>query len=182
LDIAPLQQMTQKVIESDVHLFNLQPAILYHLDIRKNKGVRGDRWFSAKNPCAEVSDLLTVRYVLGENGALAPPGAAIYYYLKKKSPNPVEIKIFDRRDGQLIRRLEGAAEKGVNRVIWDLRKSSTFLSPTEGGNDAARLRESGLSERPGFLVEPGEFRVVLVTAGKHLEHPLRVESDEYLKF
>lgn len=182
LDIAPLQQMTQEVIEADVYLFNIQPAILYHLDIRKNKGVRGDRWFSAKNPYAEVSDLLTVRYVLGENGALAPPGAAIYYYLKEKSRTPVEIKIFDPKGDQLIRRLEGPAEKGLNRVIWDLRKSSTVFSPTDGGNDAVRLRESGLSERPGSLVEPGEFRVMFLTAGKHLERPLRVDPDEYLKF
>lgn len=182
LDISPLQQMTQKIIESDVHLFNIQPAILYHLDIRKNKGVRGDRWFSAKNPYAEVSDLLTVRYVLGENGALAPPGAAIYYYLKEKSHIPVEIKIFDRSDGQLIRRLEGPAEKGINRVIWDLRKSSTVFSPTGGGNDAVRLKETGLSKRPGSLVEPGEYRVVFTAEENKLERMLLLESDENLKF
>ncbi len=182
LDISPLQQMTQDVLNAAFHLFNIQPAILYHLDITKNKGVRGARWFTAKNPYAKVSDLLTIRYVLGENGALAPPGAVIYYYLKEKSQDPLEINICDSKGAQIIRKLKGPAEKGLNHVIWDLRISSSALTPTDGGNDAVRLSESGLDERPGPLVNPGIYRVVLVFEGKNFEGILRVESDDFLEF
>jgi photosystem II stability/assembly factor-like uncharacterized protein len=182
LDIAPLQEMTQGIINKDAYLFPIQPATLYHLDITKNKGVRGARWFSAKNPYAEASDLLTVRYVLGENGALAPPAAAIYYHLKKRSQSSPEIHIFDEKGENLIRILKGPAEKGLHRVLWDLRKSGTALSPTDGGNDAVRLRERGLNERPGPLVNPGKYRVKLKIEGNILEQTVQVKPDKNLNF
>jgi len=182
LDIAPLQEITQEVVNADAYLFKIQPAILFNLDTTKNKGVRGARWFSAKNPYAGASDLLTIRYVLGENGALAPPGAAIYYYLKARSQDPVEINIFDSKGAQILRRLKGPAEKGLNHVIWDLRKSSSALTSTDGGNDAFRLNESGLEERPGPLVKPGVYRVVFVFEGKNLERTFQVKSDDFLEF
>lgn len=182
MDIAPLQQMTQDILDTDAHLFQIQPSILYHLDITKNKGVRGARWFSAENPHAEASDLLTVRYVLGENGALAPPGAVIYYYLREKSKDQAEIRIYDADGEKILRRLKGPAEGGLNSMIWDLRKSPSVLSPTEGGNDAVRLKESGIDEKPGSLVEPGLYRIVLLIGGNRLEQPLMVEPDCYLVF
>ncbi len=182
LDIAPLQEMTQEVINSDSYLFNIQPATLFHLDITKNKGVRGARWFMAQNPYSEVLDLLTARYVLGENGALAPPGTAIYYYLKEGSTEPLEITILDQKTEQHVRVLKGPTEKGINRVIWDLRKSPVALIPTEGGNDAVRLRESGLDARPGPFVVPGKYRVRLSIGKARFERTLLVEPDEFLKF
>jgi hypothetical protein len=182
LDIAPLQEMTQEVINVDAHLFKIQPATLFHLDITKNKGVRGARWFSAQNPYAKASDLLTIRYVLGENGALAPPGGAIYYYLKKDSTEPLKITILDQKTEQFVRVLKGPTEKGINRVIWDLRKSPIALTPTDGGNDAVRLRESGLNERSGPFVEPGQYRVRLSIGKAQFEQTLLVEADESLKF
>jgi photosystem II stability/assembly factor-like uncharacterized protein len=182
MDISPLQQITQDVLNMAVYLFNIQPAILYHLDITKNKGVRGARWFTAKNPYAEASDLLTIRYVLGENGALAPPGAAIYYYLEEKSQVPVEINVCDSKGAQILRKLKGPAEKGLNYVIWDLRKASSSLAPTDGGNDAVRLRESGLDERPGSLVIPGKYLIVLIIDGNRFEQKLIVKPDDSLRF
>jgi hypothetical protein len=134
IGIAPLQDIIQEVINANIHLFKIQPAILYHLEITKNKGARGALWFSAKNPYAEVSDLSAVRYVLGENGSLAPPGAAIYYYLNEASERPLEIRIYARKMGHLVRTLKGPAEKGINRLIWDLRKSPMALTPRDGGN------------------------------------------------
>jgi photosystem II stability/assembly factor-like uncharacterized protein len=182
LDIAPLQDMTQAVLNADAYLCQIQPAVLYHLDITRNKGVRGARWFSAKNPYADVADLLTVRYVLGENGALAPPGAAIYYYLKEEGTEPLKVTIFDQKLNKIIRELNGPAAKGINKIIWDLRKSPVALSLTDGGNDAVRLRESGLEARPGHFVEPGEYRVRLSRGEVQLETILTVKTDRNLKF
>ena len=67
-------------------------------------------------------------------------------------------------------------------MIWDLRKSPIALTPTDGGNDAVRLMESGLDERPGPFVKPGKYRVRISIGKAQFETTFLVEADEFLKF
>jgi len=181
LDIWPLQQWTTELEGSDSALFNIQPATLYHLDITKNKGASGARRFAAPNPFAELFDMDAARYVLGQGSELAPPGAAIYYYLKSGQAAPVEIIILDNQR-QIVRRLEGAARAGINRIYWDLRETPQSISFEASGNDAVRLSSRRKFERPGPLVKPGQYWVQLKVGEKIYERKLTIEQDVFLDY
>jgi hypothetical protein len=182
MDISPLQELTPETANRDVFLFKVQPTTLFHLDITKNKGVRGDRPFFAPNPYADLFDLEVSRYIQGQGSGLAPPGAAIYYFLKEESQEPVEITIFDDREKNIVRRLKGSSRKGISRVLWDLRKSPIPLESIQGGNDAVRVSGRGFAEKPGPIVSPGLYRVTLSAGKIRLETSIHVKPDAHLPF
>jgi hypothetical protein len=172
LDIAPLQQLSDEALISDAHLFAPKPATLWRVDLTRNKGASGARRFAAPNPYSELVQE-------GDASGLAPPGAAIYYYLKTAARESVKIVVADA-SGRIVRELAGPAEAGLNRVLWDLRTAPLPLLPAwrrVGGNDSYRLAQSGPHTRPGPLVKPGEYRITLSVGGRELVRPLRVEAD-----
>jgi photosystem II stability/assembly factor-like uncharacterized protein len=182
MDISPLQELTPETADRDVFLFKVQPATLFHLDITKNKGVRGDRPFFAPNPYSDLFDLGVSRYIQGQGSGFAPPGAAIYYYLKEESQEPVEITIFGDREKNVVRRLKGSSRKGISRVLWDLRESPIPLESIQGGNDAVRISGRGIAEKPGPMVSPGLYRVTLSVGRIHLKTSIHVKPDAHLPF
>lgn len=182
MDISPLQEISPEIMDKDVYLFKIQPATFFHLDITKNKGVRGARRFVAPNPYSEIFDMAVARYVLGEDSALAPPGASIYCYFKRESIEPVEITILDHRGENMVRRLKGTSQKGLNKVVWDLRESLLPLERIDEGNDAVRVRNRDLEEKPGPLVQPGLYRVILSVGKKQFKQNVIVKPDIPLQF
>ncbi len=86
-DITPLQQLTDEVLKSDVHLFMPRPAYRMHR-ITGGPGVNSS--------------------------------ATINYFLNVQPKNDVFIRILDA-NGKLVSRLKGSKNKGINRVIWNLR-------------------------------------------------------------
>jgi len=96
-NIAPLQQLAQ-AMASDAYLFDAIPA-LRHGQMGRD-GSLGAKDFSGQNPAY---------------------GAAVDYYLKSNTNEPVSLTIADK-SGKTIRALRGlSARAGVNRVMWDLR-------------------------------------------------------------
>jgi photosystem II stability/assembly factor-like uncharacterized protein len=172
LDILPLQELTPEVERSDVHLFSTKTAILWNVDLRKNKGASGARRFAAPNPYSELIPE-------GDPSGMAPPGATLYYYLREARAEGVRIAVSDVQ-GNVVRELQGPAETGLNRVLWDLRKAPLPLGPSwrrVGGNDSRRLARVGGRERPGPLVEPGDYEVRLTSGPWERRGRLRVEPD-----
>lgn len=173
LDIWPLQQLSEEILNSEVYLFDPEPAILYHIDITMNKGASGSSRFAAQNPYSDLTQI-------SDRSGAAPSGAAIYYFLRKASSNPVKITIFDQA-GQLQRELIVPSEKGINRLAWDLRESSIPLPPSWkriGSNDSRQLARLGPNKRLGQLVRPGSFRIQLSFEGRKFEKVLLVKEDE----
>ncbi len=69
-------------------------------------------------------------------GELRPYGAILNYWIGDASAGEVaEIEIHDA-SGEVVRRLDGPAERGVNRVVWDLTERATEESGEEGGPEA----------------------------------------------
>ncbi len=172
MDIAPLRALTREVLESPAHLFAVEPATLFDVDITRNKGASGARRFAAKNPYSElVSEI--------DRSELAPPGATIYYFLRETRAPPVTITIHDA-EGRLVRELSGSSRAGLNRLVWDLRKPSRSPPPPwqrVGSNDSRRLTRGSQQGRPGPLVGLGEYEVTLRVDGQELSRPLRVQPD-----
>ncbi len=187
-DISPLEQMSGNVLSSDLRVFDMRPAIEFHLS--NDKGFTGAREFIAPNP---------------------PYGVVVNYFLKAKSEgrNAVRITVSDK-SGNRVRQLNGSAEAGINRVEWDLR----YDSPVQAGGLGARggggrggaagappeipgaqtEQETpgggagrggaggggggfGLGGGRGPLVDPGEYTIAVAALGKTESKTVVVEED-----
>ena len=156
-DVTPLQQLSEAVTSSDVHLFDVRPATRWVEDTMLSRGLGGAKHFRAANP---------------------PGGAAISYYLKAAPAGDVKISIADAR-GTLVRELTGTKDAGINRVQWN-------LAPTAppGGRGGFGGGRGGRGGGPQFVsanaVEPGTYIVKLSAGGKELTTTVLVEAD-YLR-
>jgi photosystem II stability/assembly factor-like uncharacterized protein len=100
-DIAPLEEMTEKTLAEDVHLFDIEP-----------KPERIIREFGAED------------YLFGDRHLLTPNepnGIVIHYYLKNTMAEKAKVTIADAIGTQFAK-LEGPAEAGMNQVIWNMRR------------------------------------------------------------
>jgi photosystem II stability/assembly factor-like uncharacterized protein len=160
-DITPLQQLTDAVTSSDVHLFDVRPATRWVEDTMLNRGLGAAKHFRAPNP---------------------PAGTAISYFLKSAAApssngNPVHITISDIR-GNVVRELTGTNEPGINRVQWNLSPNP----PPGGGQGRGGRGFGGRGGRGnqfvnGSAVEPGTYLVKLSAGGKDLTTTVVVEPD-----
>ena len=172
-DIRPLEELTDSVLASDLHLFDMRPAITWHL--ANNKGNTGAREFLAPNP---------------------PYGVIVDYFLKAKleGKDPVKITVTDK-SGTKIREINGGAESGINRVAWDLRYEAPArpAEPPPGNRagepgaaaGAAGAPAAGGGEGFGFgfgggrgpLVDPGDYTITVTAGGKSESKTVAVEED-----
>ena len=149
-DITPLEQMTEQVLTRDVHLFEVRPAVEWHM--MDSKTFIGHTFFVAPNP---------------------PVGALIDYYLKSKPErrNDLKISILDK-DAKVVRELRDAqGEAGLNRVAWDLRTDPP--SPAPAGGRGGGGRGGGR----GVMVEPGEYTVRVALGSSQMTKTVLVERD-----
>ena len=140
-DVAILEELSEEVLASDLHLASVRPAIQMH---KFNRGRRslGHSHYTAPNP---------------------PDGAILTYYvnpalMESTSTAPKVAVDILHEGGQLLRRLEapqGPDGAGVQRLVWDLRHPLTF-KPGEG--DSAPLFRGILA---GPFVLPGTYQVRL---------------------
>ncbi len=98
-DITALQQMTDKTLTTDVHLFEVRPGVQWLPDVTLTRVMGGAQHFRGANP---------------------QPGTAISYYLKAEPQGDVKITIQDI-SGKVFRALSGTKDVGLNRVQWNLR-------------------------------------------------------------
>jgi len=110
-DMTPLEELSDAVLRSDLHLFDVRDALGYRMF--SHKGNTGHKMFIAPNP---------------------PEGALIHYYLRDEvnGEDAVEITIQDGA-GETIRTLNGSGSAGLNRVNWDLRYEPPLPPTDEGG-------------------------------------------------
>ena len=160
-DLAPLQQLTDSVRNSNAYLFTPRPAYRF------------------RNTVVPVS----VDYdpTAGQNPAY---GASLNYYLKSAPSGEVKIRIEDAK-GQLVRTLTGTKTAGINRVAWDLRGEQTkevrlrtspeYAPEIRNGNEGWRLAPDGA--RMSVLMPPGTYTVKLSVGGQELANQLLIKKD-----
>ncbi len=137
---------------SDAQLFPVEPA--EQIRYANLKAHAGDMIFRGENPA---------------NGAI------IDYWLGSASAQPV-LTVHDAA-GTLVQTLAPTREKGVNRVVWNLRHADLPVRGGFGGDDDDAPRSGNLA---GPYVLPGVYTVRLAVAGKTLEQKVTVKPDPRL--
>ncbi len=184
-DISPLQQMNEKVLAANTHLFDVRPGTLWRNEIELNRYAGGSKYFR------------------GDNAQL---GTAISYYLKEAPTGDIKITVSDIT-GKVVRNLTGTKDLGLNRVQWNLRGDPparpggfrggpppegqaaapqpaagqpAAQQPAGGGGGAGAGGGGGGGRFGAFLgapLEPGTYLVKLSIDGKELTTKVVLEAD-----
>ncbi len=127
--INALQELTAEVLESEAHLFSMEPAVQVR---RSGAGAHtGDIHFRGDNP---------------------PNGAIIDYWLGTSAQDrSVAVVVLDAQANR-VAAIDGTSERGINRVVWDLRHE--WPAAESQSADGGRPRRGG-------LVIPGTYSVRL---------------------
>jgi photosystem II stability/assembly factor-like uncharacterized protein len=136
-DISPLSGATPEVMAADLHLFPSRPATI--VQRWKHESYSAQRAFVGPNP---------------------PFGAILTYYVETAANAPAAISIRDA-SGALVRELEGKAEAGFNRVVWDLRSSAPAT----------------LTGQRGPFVLPGAYTVTVRVGGRESTATAKIDPD-----
>lgn len=169
-DYTPLRSLTTEMLESDALLFPSRTALRY-IEDRLHTDSVGDALYTAKNPDFGA----TMTYYLKEglttakekrqkaDKALVKDGKSPLYpsWEEVESQNrelkpAVYLSVTDS-DGNLVRRVEAKASKGVHRVTWDLRYPS--LSALNGQESQGRRGGKGMLAVPGTYTATLKSRV-----------------------
>lgn len=111
-------------------------------------------------------------------------GGIITYYLKeqvkkddeKSKYDSVKLKVYD--GDELIRTLVYKAEPGLNKVIWRLRKKGVrFPNPWAARYGGQGRSGSSVGEPAGYIVMPGEYKVVMSCGDQQDSTLIRVSYD-----
>jgi photosystem II stability/assembly factor-like uncharacterized protein len=145
-DITPLQQLSQKVTDSEAHLFEVRPGTIWQNDLRLARYWGASKLFRGQNPA---------------------PGTAISYYLKSPASGEVKITISDYT-GKVVRNLVGTNEPGLNRVQWNLRGDPLQRPQGGGGRGGGGGGRGGGGFAQGLPLEAGTYLVKVSIAGKEL--------------
>lgn len=151
-DITPLEQLSDKVLAANLHLFAIRPAKAWRMS--NHKGNTGHKTFLAPNP---------------------PYGALVHYYLRTKpdAKEKVRLTILDR-DAKVVRELDGTAHAGINRVNWDLR----YNPPREATPEEQQALAAGFGfGARGPLVDPGEYTAKVTLGAAEASVKLQVQED-----
>jgi photosystem II stability/assembly factor-like uncharacterized protein len=176
-DLAPLRQLSQQVITSDVFVFRPETAIRVRRDVNRDTP-------------------LPLETPVGQN---PPDGAIIDYYLKSPPEGPVTLEIVDSQGAVIRKCVSGQNPKpfpkllvfsyawlrhprpltkdaGMNRFVWDLR----YPDPPSLSHDytiAAVIGQNTPELPRGPLVIPGNYTVKLIVGSHSYDQPLVVKMD-----
>jgi hypothetical protein len=161
-DITPLQQLTEEVMASEVHLFT--PRTAYRFLTRQPSQSQPQDPGTGTNPVY---------------------GASISFYLESVPAGGVRLEIHDEA-GQSVQVLGmNRLRPGINRVHWDLRETSSTTPrlrtvPLEHAHvelSDQEWRPLGEGGRVTPLATPGTYTVTLRAAGFELVQPLELLKD-----
>jgi hypothetical protein len=170
-DVTPLQQMTPAVLASDVHLFAPRNAVRWKQDIRMRRAVTGDMNFE---------------------GANAPEGTSIAYYLKNAPTGDVTITIRQVGQTEVFRTITGTKSAGLNQVRWNL---CSDLRAVQGGGGfgggggggggaggcaAGGPQDGGGPRRVGRMAAPGAYEVTLSVNGREYSRSVTILEDIWM--
>lgn len=96
-NLNPIREVAQMEKEKEAHLFSIRPA--YRFNSKEGIHTAGQDFSRGRNP---------------------DYGALLDYYLAENLEKDVEFTIYDM-EGNVVRKIDGNAGKGLHRTNWDLR-------------------------------------------------------------
>ena len=161
-DVTHLQQLTDDILSSPVHLF--APRDTYRFAPRESTNSQPDDPAAGENP---------------------EPGAPINFYLQDLPDENIEMVIQDQNERHVQTLVLQAPRVGLNRAYWDLRYESSEVpmlrtsalehSHVKVGDRGYRPPPDGGVVRP--LATPGSYKVKLTVGDEVLETPLTILKD-----
>ncbi len=168
-DYSPLRDVSESQLEAEATLFDTRKALWY---IPRGtlgfgpKGSQGESHYTAPNPPygAVFTYYLADGYKtakqirtesekdLIEEGENVPFPGWDAVEAERRQTAPTMVLTVRDTDGNVVRRLEGPANKGFHRIAWDLRYPATDAIGGEGGF---------FGPPQGHLVAPGTYSVEL---------------------
>ena len=130
-DISHLQELSTATTDKPLHLFAIEPRTPYQFRALGNYHLYGDAFIEVPNE---------------------PEALVITYLLRDKAEGNAQVTITDVT-GQTVATLRGPVERGVNRVLWNMRRASQGGGRGGGGGG-------------GALLPAGDYRVT-VAVGAH---------------
>jgi hypothetical protein len=106
-NVSALQQLNEKVLAEDVHVFDVDPETPFQTSGWGNYDFYGDRHVTTPNE---------------------PNALSINYYLREAKDRKVSITVADPAN-RVVRTLTGTALPGLNTVRWDMRDGGGKLQP-----------------------------------------------------
>ncbi|MCL4524355.1 MAG: glycosyl hydrolase, partial [Acidobacteria bacterium] len=184
-DYTPLRGWKPEVFQKDSVIFPVRDALMFIQATPvggRGKGFQGETFFTAENPPVGATftyflkDALRTkrqrrqeaeRAAARRNEAPRYPTADELRAEEEEEPPAVIVTITDST-GRVVRRLNGSATPGIQRITWDLREPAVGLGgpggggPGGGGGGAAGGAGAGAFQQPGGpLVMPGTYKVSL---------------------
>jgi photosystem II stability/assembly factor-like uncharacterized protein len=174
-DYTPLRElaMEQAILDKPAHIFPVADALMYIQT--GGKYGQGSNFFTSKNPDFGATFTYYLKEAPKTLKAERQEKEKELFIEKKPIPQPTreELRleeaeeapylVFAIRDasGNGIRKLYNKASKGMNRITWDLRYSSTRPISAVRGDDSKLESSSGST-----LAMPGEYTVELYMVSK----------------
>jgi len=144
-NISPLQEVNERLLDEDVHLFKVKPT-----------AQRVSRLFGAND------------YLYGDSHVITPNepnGVAIHYYLKKKVVGEAKFTIANFH-GQELATFKGETDAGLHRIFWDMRR------PVQGQTEPFWMRRLVLPHEQ--WLPPGDYVVTLEIGSKKLSQKIPI--------
>ncbi|MCI0694559.1 glycosyl hydrolase [candidate division KSB1 bacterium] len=172
-DYTPLRQITPALLESEANLFPVKKTWMYMesapLGLR-GKAFQGDSYFIAPNPPFGAvftfylkKELKTRRQKRKENEKKIEEQSGVPPYPKwdelraeEREEKPAVILTIKDAEGNVMRRLNGGASAGMQRVVWDLRFPPANPASLEPPPD-----NPFVDPPVGTMVVPGNYTVTL---------------------
>ena len=172
-DYSALREVTEEALAKEASLFPVRKAWWY---VEREpfgeggKASQGAAWFTVKNPpfgavfTYHLADDIRSREKarqekekpLVEAGKDTPYPGWTEVEAERREPKPVIVLTVKDAAGNVVRRIEGKAEKGFHRVAWDLR-----LPSTRAIGSRSRFEEEDGEGPTGVLAAPGAYTVSL---------------------
>lgn len=173
-DYTPLRNLKREDLDKPALLFPVKDALMYvpsmSLGVR-GKGFQGESFYTAQNPPVGAvftyylkEDLKTLKEKRQEVEAQKIKRGDPPYYpsldtlrLEDQQPAPYLLFTITDEGGNVVRRLQAPAKKGLNRIAWDFRYASA------GPIDFTPFDESNVfsAKEVGYYAIPGTYKVSL---------------------
>ncbi len=150
--LAGLRGLTAEALARPGALVGTRPGMLL-TRFDRGRTWYGDDFFTAPNPV---------------------DGVYLDVYLNSSSSASATLEIADGA-GQVIRRLDAPAGRGLQRVVWDMRRDAPGGAAAAPGAAGQGGRGRGGAQRP--LVEPGTYEARLTVDGVTTRMPVVVRPD-----